>query len=116
MMVFCLDNAQYAPSLSRQMALSLGEHGLTVKSVKARVYAINDVLMNARKCHTATQYVKSFENLLPDSFEQLGRQWFRRIESAIERGRAEVVLRQIITIWHDTHLFPPLFTKGLEAL
>mmetsp|Transcript_23332 Transcript_23332/g.48570 ORF Transcript_23332/g.48570 Transcript_23332/m.48570 type:complete len:499 (-) Transcript_23332:81-1577(-) len=116
-MVFCFDNASYAAPLARRLTVSLGEKGLGTEAALSRLYAISDVVNNCiGKRPGASQFLASFENLLPEAFEQLGREWFRRIEDLEERGRAESRIRCVLFSWQRASVFPPLFTRGLEAL
>lgn len=117
-MIFCMQHAgSHAAALARRLAASLSESGLSTDSVIARFYVINDVLHNT-SCRRkgASQFGQSFQELLPEACEQAGRVWLRRIEGHVARIRGESKIRRVLAAWEDWSVFPPLFTKGLEAL
>jgi len=116
-MAFCLDNAEYAAPLARRLATALNEPGLKTHSVIARLYLISDVLVNSSSSKQgASKYLTSFQDLLPEAFEQMGREWFRRLESLLERSNVEQKVRGVLAAWRGSDAMPPLFTRGLEAL
>lgn len=118
-MVFFLERgSQQAAPLARGLIRSLEEAELHTEIVIARLFLISDVLHNSGTCtHGAARYRTSFQELLPDAFERLGRQWFRRLKQGQrEHVRAEAVVRRVLATWKGWDLFTPLFTQGLEAL
>lgn len=116
-MVFCIDHAQQAAVLTRRLTACLAEQGLTTSMALARLYVICDVLSNA-SCQKqgVGQYRTSFQDLLPDACEQMGRLWFSRIADQSERGHAERQVRAVLKAWQELDAFPPLFALGLECL
>eukprot|EP00933_Yihiella_yeosuensis_P014540 TRINITY_DN13002_c2_g5_i1.p1 TRINITY_DN13002_c2_g5~~TRINITY_DN13002_c2_g5_i1.p1 ORF type:complete len:536 (-),score=114.52 TRINITY_DN13002_c2_g5_i1:78-1655(-) len=117
-MVFCISRAEkHAALISRRLTASLGENGLTSEAALARLYLVSDVLYNSNSGRPgASQFRTSFQDRLPDSCEQLGRAWLRRVESHLERVRVEGAVKKVLQTWDDWNVFPSLFTKGLEAL
>lgn len=116
-MVFCLDNAQHAALLARRLTASMGEKELSVDAALARLFVISDVLNNSKRGKPgAARYLSSLQDLLPEAFEQFGREWFRRIENPIERIRAERRVKEVLSTWQSVSAFPRLFVNGLEAL
>eukprot|EP00747_Dinoflagellata_sp_TGD_P095574 gnl/TRDRNA2_/TRDRNA2_166515_c0_seq2.p1 gnl/TRDRNA2_/TRDRNA2_166515_c0~~gnl/TRDRNA2_/TRDRNA2_166515_c0_seq2.p1 ORF type:complete len:684 (+),score=115.94 gnl/TRDRNA2_/TRDRNA2_166515_c0_seq2:197-2053(+) len=118
-MVFCMQQAarDHAAKLARRLVASLSESGLSTDNVLARFYVINDLLHNATcRRKGASQFGQSFQELLPEACEQTGRVWLRRLEGHLSRIRGEAKIRRVLAAWDDWSVFPPLFTKGLEAL
>merc|ERR1712187_761646 len=65
----------------------------------------------------ALRYRTSFQELLPDAFEKLGRQWLQRLENGrLEQSRAQACIKNTLGAWTEWGVFPPRFVKGLEAL
>ncbi|CAE8612789.1 unnamed protein product [Polarella glacialis] len=114
-MVYCIDRAEkYAALLARRLASAMGEAS---PNTLARLYLVSDVLHNANSGRPgATLFRESLQELLPESCEQLGRVWLRRVEGLVERARMESAVRRVLKTWDDWAVFPALFTKGLEAL
>merc|ERR1712151_891289 len=83
-----------------------------------RLYLVSDVLYNSGAvAKGAARYRTSFQELLPDAFEKLGRQWFRRLtQGRPEYIKAESVGRRVLAAWKEWDIFPPLFLQGLESL
>eukprot|EP00401_Gymnodinium_catenatum_P067368 CAMPEP_0117457694 /NCGR_PEP_ID=MMETSP0784-20121206/541_1 /TAXON_ID=39447 /ORGANISM="" /LENGTH=344 /DNA_ID=CAMNT_0005251177 /DNA_START=28 /DNA_END=1063 /DNA_ORIENTATION=- len=118
-MVFCIDNcSQHGSSLARRLVRALVEADLGTEMVIARLFLISDVLYNSNcRVQGADKFRSSFQELLPDAFEHLGRLCIRRPGlQRVEQMRAQSVVRHVLTTWQAWSVFPPLFTKGLESL
>lgn len=118
-MVYCIDNGvQHAASLARRLAKALEEPEPRSRAALARLYLVSDVLHNANAgVKGAARYRTSFQELLPDACEHLGRQWLQCLaRGRPERDRTYAAVRAVLAAWRDWGVFPPLFTRGLEAL
>ncbi|CAE8641513.1 unnamed protein product, partial [Polarella glacialis] len=119
-MVLCLDGAaQHSTVLARALVKSLEEPELESDTALARLFLVSDVLYNSSSSSTkgAARYRSSFQELLPDALERLGRQWLRRPgRQPIAQARAEAGVRGVLDIWREWSIFPHLFPRGLEAL
>lgn len=118
-MAFCLDAAaQQAGPLARVLVRALEHPDRKTKSIIAHLFLVSDILHNAgSSAKGASRYRTSFQELLPDAFEKLGRSWLHRIRhSRRERDRAERAVRKVLEAWKIWEVFPSLFLRGLEAL
>lgn len=118
-MAFCTDNgARHAPALSRRLIKALEEPDLDTDSAISRLYVVSDVLFNANSgVKGAARYRTAFQDLLPDAFERLGRQWLQKAaRGRIEQERGREAVLAVLHAWRCWAAFPPLFVRGLEAL
>lgn len=118
-MHFCLQcSAQHAAPLARGLIRALEDPDLETEAAVARLYLVSDVLHNSSSgAQGAARFRTSFEELLPDAFERMGRQWFRSLRwGRPEWRRAEGALRRVMHAWSQWCIFPPLYVKGLECL
>eukprot|EP00927_Polykrikos_kofoidii_P028442 TRINITY_DN24830_c0_g1_i1.p1 TRINITY_DN24830_c0_g1~~TRINITY_DN24830_c0_g1_i1.p1 ORF type:complete len:839 (-),score=181.53 TRINITY_DN24830_c0_g1_i1:272-2713(-) len=118
-MAFCLEHAaQYAGQLARGLIRAVEEPGLRTDAALARLFVVSDVLYNSHSGGRGViRYRASFQELLPDACERLGRQWFQRLERGrSEQSRAEASVRKVFAAWQEWDVFPPLFVRGLNAL
>mmetsp|Transcript_35080 Transcript_35080/g.81462 ORF Transcript_35080/g.81462 Transcript_35080/m.81462 type:complete len:591 (+) Transcript_35080:320-2092(+) len=118
-MVFCIDNGmRHAAPLAKALVKALQEPNMETEVVLARLFLVSDILYNSNACaRGAARYQSSFQDLLPDASERLGRQWFQRLEQGrLEQARAERAVRCVLGAWQEWAVFPPLFCRGLQAL
>lgn len=118
-MAFCIENGpRHAAPFARALIRALEEPDLKTDAVLARLFLVSDVLYNSHaSVRGASRYHTSFQDLLPDASERLGRQWLQRMEGGrLERVRAESAVRRVLGAWQEWAVFPPLFCRGLEAL
>jgi len=118
-MLFCLEHAaEHAVPLGRVLVRSLEVPELESEAIIARVFLISDVLFNTRSlAKGAARYRATFEEMLPDVCEFLGRTWMRSSERRrLERARAEIVMRSVFDAWRTWDVFSAVFVNGLEAL
>eukprot|EP00928_Gymnodinium_smaydae_P009426 TRINITY_DN13529_c0_g1_i1.p1 TRINITY_DN13529_c0_g1~~TRINITY_DN13529_c0_g1_i1.p1 ORF type:complete len:593 (-),score=167.38 TRINITY_DN13529_c0_g1_i1:12-1790(-) len=123
-MAFCLDRAaQYAVPLARALARSLEVPDVETEVRLARLYVVSDVLYNARSATArgAARFRTAFEELLPDAFDALGRQWSRGGAGGggaghLERSRVASIAGAVLQAWRGWDVFSAVFVSGLEAL
>eukprot|EP00928_Gymnodinium_smaydae_P037444 TRINITY_DN25992_c0_g3_i1.p1 TRINITY_DN25992_c0_g3~~TRINITY_DN25992_c0_g3_i1.p1 ORF type:complete len:786 (+),score=205.09 TRINITY_DN25992_c0_g3_i1:314-2359(+) len=118
-MAFCLEHAvTHAATIARSLIRAVEEPGLRTEGALARLFLVSDVLYNSNcGAKGASRYSTSFQELLPDACERLGRQWLQRLERGrLEQTRAESSVRKALAAWQDWGVFPELFVRGLEAL
>eukprot|EP00435_Cladocopium_sp_Y103_P051945 s901_g16.t1 len=116
-MVFCVDKSMSSLQIAQKIGASITEaqSGLTTQQLVARMYLLNDVLYNSHCTKPgASQYRRQFQDLLPDVMERL-REVCDGISSIAACALRDRVLKLVET-WTEWALFPPRFTKGLEAV
>lgn len=114
-MAFCLDHSEYALEISECLMESLTIEKTPLDTKIARLYLISDILYNLSSSQQpAWSYRSALQRYLPDIFAHHNRV-LRGLTGKLTieslKGRVMAVLR----IWEDWALYPPLFTKGLEA-
>mmetsp|Transcript_20177 Transcript_20177/g.55877 ORF Transcript_20177/g.55877 Transcript_20177/m.55877 type:complete len:610 (+) Transcript_20177:152-1981(+) len=118
-MAFCLEHAAlHAARLARTLVFSLAVPDLAADKMIARLFVVSDVLFNSSSsAKGAGRFRSVFEELLPDAFENLGRQWLPSLEQGgPERDRAESFVRRVFGAWRTWDVFPLVFIGGLESL
>jgi len=117
-MVFCIDHgAQQAAALSRRLIKALEEPDLRTDTALARLFLVSDILFNANSgAKGAAGYRTSLQDLLPNACERFGRQWLQGLQGRLEQDRARAAVSAVLEAWRSWAVFPPLYTKGLEAL
>eukprot|EP00929_Paragymnodinium_shiwhaense_P114402 TRINITY_DN82787_c0_g1_i1.p1 TRINITY_DN82787_c0_g1~~TRINITY_DN82787_c0_g1_i1.p1 ORF type:complete len:464 (-),score=111.14 TRINITY_DN82787_c0_g1_i1:65-1456(-) len=118
-LVYCMDNALlHAVPLANRLASSIGQMNISTDQQLARLYLLNDVLHNSgsKKAPGATQYRTAFQEMLPETFEKLGRYWLWRQEEETEQIRCEEAVRKVLNAWEKTVIFPIQYIKGLESV
>ncbi|CAJ1395744.1 unnamed protein product [Effrenium voratum] len=116
-MVFCVDKSMSSLAIAQKIGASITEAqlGLTTQQLVARLYLLNDVLYNSHCTKPgASQYRRKFQDLLPDVVERL-REVCDGISTIAASSLRDRVLK-LVENWSEWALFPPRFTKGLEAV
>lgn len=114
-LVFCLDKADTAIEIAECVTESLTIVETDIHLKIARLMVVSDVLHNTASSRPAAwAYRREFERSLPDIFENMHLS-LARLESKIERSRAQEKVVQLVRIWEDWGLFAPQFVRGLEA-
>lgn len=118
-MVFCIDHgAQHAAPMAKCMARSLEESDIKSNLAVSRLFLVSDVLYNAN-CGVkgATHYRTCLQDVLPDTFERLGRNWLQQLlRGRLDWDWARKSVLSVLDCWRKWNVFPPLFVLGLEAL
>jgi len=118
-MVFCLEHAaSHAAPLARGIIRAIEEPKLRSEGALARLFLISDILYNSNSsAKGASRYRATFQELLPDACERLGRQWLQRLERGrLEQTRAESNVRRALSAWQDWGVFPPAFRSRLGGV
>ncbi|CAE7364253.1 unnamed protein product [Symbiodinium sp. CCMP2592] len=117
-MVYCLDNAEAGVEAMARRLLSV-PRGITTDAAIIRLHMVSDILHNSAQPSVSAQIAEfrsTLQELLPETFEKLGRLWLQKLASPEEKERGESALLRVLEVWKDTQIFPPLFTKGLLCL
>jgi len=118
-MGYCLDHGEeHAVAVARRLTQAFGKPKVVCALSVARLFVISDVLHNCRNGRAlgAQQFRESFQELLPEACERLGKHWLLQTDAVEEWAGREKVVSQVFRAWDAWRVFPPLFTKGLTSL
>ncbi|CAE7176736.1 unnamed protein product, partial [Symbiodinium pilosum] len=116
-MAFCVDKSMSSLAIAQRICASITEEqpGLTTQQLVARLFLLNDVLYNSHCTKPgASQYRRQFQELLPDVLERI-REVCDSISTIASSALHDRALK-LVENWSEWALFPPRFTKGLEAV
>ncbi|CAE7872816.1 RRC1, partial [Symbiodinium microadriaticum] len=116
-MAFCVDKSMSSLAIAQRICASITEEipGLATQQLVARLFLLNDVLYNSHCTKPgASQYRRQFQELLPDILERV-REVCDSLSTIASSALHDRVLK-LVENWTEWALFPPRFTKGLEAV
>lgn len=116
-MAFCVDKSMSSLAIAQRICASITEEipGLATQQLVARLFLLNDVLYNSHCTKPgASQYRRQFQELLPDVMERV-REVCDSLSTIASSALHDRVLK-LVENWTEWALFPPRFTKGLEAV
>jgi hypothetical protein len=115
-MVWCLDNADCAVEIAKELLDGLVEDGVALRDRVHRLFLVSDVLSNSGSttAKSAWCYRREFESHLPAVFEKL-QGFYRAEENLLSRERAAKVVFKILQAWEKRAVFAAQYIKGLET-
>lgn len=114
-MAFCLDHSEYALEIAECLMESLTIEKTPIDTKISRLYLLSDILYNLSSSRQpAWTYRSALQRYLPEIFNHHNRV-LRGLTGKLTIQAMKDRVMSVLRIWEDWAIYPPLFTKGLEA-